>query len=292
MAGLDDFAEITERNAALAPLTSLRIGGRAEYLVQPRSRDELAAVFRGCAEHRIPIHVLGGGCNLLVREEGVRGVVVRLSQPAFTELSIQGAGVRAGAGATLSDLIAYAARQGLAGLEVLIGITGSVGGAVRGNAGDRHGEIGQFVRSLEVLDDAGEFQTRDRDDLRFASDESNVDDPVIVWAEFELEPDDPEDIVKRLRKAWIQRKANQPLTVQAHARLFKNPRGLDAATLIEQADLGKAQVGGAEISSRHANSVIVHPGGTAPDVLNLIDLVREGVRERMGVELELELVIW
>jgi UDP-N-acetylmuramate dehydrogenase len=292
MAGLDNFAEITKRNAPLAPYTALRLGGPADYLMQPRSREELLAVARLCFTQKIPLRVLGGGYGILVREEGVRGVVLRLCEPAFMELTADQNYVKAGAGAALSDLISFAARQGLAGLEVLVGISGTVGAAVRSNAGDRAGEIGPLVHCVEVMDESGEVEIRERDEIRFGPHASNLDDPVTLSAQFELDADQPDAIVKRMRKAWIQRKATLPLTFQAHARLFRNPPGLEAATLIEQADLAKTQVGGAEISNRHANSVVVHPGGTANDVLKLIDLVRDRVQDRFGLKLELEITIW
>src|SRR5262249_17720643 len=148
----------------------------------------------------------------LVRDEGVRGVVVRLSEPAFTQISVDGRRIRAGTGATLSALISEAARHGLAGLEALVGIPGTGGGALRGNAGDRSGEVGQYVRSVEVLDERGQVEVRERDELRFTYRWSNLDDPVLISGDFELEPDNPDLIVKRLRKAWINRKANQPLS--------------------------------------------------------------------------------
>jgi UDP-N-acetylmuramate dehydrogenase len=291
-AKLEDFADIVKHDEPLAPYTYLKLGGPAEMLVQPRSREELAAVVRRCFQEHIPLRVLGGGCNILVRDEGVRGVVLRLSEPAFTQVKVEGRRVRAGTGAPLSALISQAARHALAGLEVLIGINGTVGGAIRCNAGDRHGEIGQFVRSVEVMDDRGEVQVRERDELRFANRESNLDDPVLLAAEIDLDLDQPDAIVKRMRKAWIQRKAAQPLTFQAHGRMFKNPRGVDAAALIEQAELAGTRVGGAEVSERHANSVVVHAGGTAQDVLRLLDLIRSRVRERFGVDLELEMTVW
>src|SRR5207253_5899905 len=134
----------------------------------------------------------------------------------------------AGTGAALAALISEAARHGLAGLEPLVGILGTVGGALRCNAGDRAGEIGQHVRLVEVLDDRGQVQVRERDDLRFAYRWSNLDDPVLLAAEFELETDQVDTIVKRLRKAWISRKASQPLIFQAAGRIFKDPRGLSA----------------------------------------------------------------
>lgn len=292
MASLEDFADIIRRNEPLAPYTHLKLGGPAEVLAQPRCCEELAALVRHCVQSGTPLRVLGGGCNILVRDEGVRGVVLRLSEPAFAQITVEGRRVRAGCGASLAALISQAAQHGLAGLEPLIGIPGTVGGALRCNAGDRSGEIGNFVRRVEVLDDNGQVQLRERDELRFTEHASNLDDPVLLTGEFELEPDSADAIVKRLRKAWIQRKKNQPLVFQAATRLFKNPRGISAESLIEQTGLIKTKVGGAEVSDRNANYVVVQRGAAARDVLRLIDLVRSRVRERFGVELELELAIW
>jgi UDP-N-acetylmuramate dehydrogenase len=289
---LADFAEIVKCDEPLAPYTYLKLGGPAEWLIQPHSREELSAVVRRCFQARIPLRVLGGGCNILVRDEGVRGAVLRLSEPAFTQVSVEGRCVRAATGASVSALISQAARHGLAGPEALVGIPGTVGGALRCNAGDRAGDIGQFVRRVEVLDSKGDVQVRERDELRFGHHWSNLDDPVLLTAEFELETDHADAIVKRMRKAWIQRKASQPLSFQAAGRLFQNPRGLNAAGLIVQAGLAKTRVGGAELSERDANCVVAHPGATARDVLRLIDLVKSRVQERFGVELELEIAVW
>jgi UDP-N-acetylmuramate dehydrogenase len=292
MHALDEFADIAKPQESLAPYTYLKIGGPADWLVQPRSRQELAAVVGCCYDNNIPLRVLGSGCNLLIGDEGVRGVLLRLCEPAFTGVSVDGRLVQAGTGASLSALISQAARHALAGLELLIGIPGTVGGALRCNAGDRAGDIGQFVRQVEVMDARGDVQVRDRDDLRFADRSSNLDDPVLLAGEFELDTDQPDAIVKRMRKAWIQRKASQPLTFQAAGRIFKNPRGLSAGSLIEQAGLAKTRVGGAEISERDANFIIAHPGTSARDVLRLIELIRARVQERFGVQLELEIAIW
>jgi UDP-N-acetylmuramate dehydrogenase len=289
---LEEFADIVKRNEPLSPYTYFKLGGPAEMLVQPRSGEELAAVVRRCAEKRLPLRLLGGGSNLLVRDEGVRGVVLRLSAPVFNDIKVEGKRVQAGAGAVLSALISQAARHGLGGLETLIGIPGTVGGALRTNAGDRSGEIGHYVSRVEVLDSHGTLQVRERDEIRFAHRWTNLDDPVLLTAEFDLEHDDPNAIVKRMRKAWIQRKSSQPLSFQAAGRIFKNPRGLSAAALIEQAALAGTRVGGAEVSERHANFIVAQPGATARDVLRLIDLIRSRVQERFHVELELEVSVW
>ena len=292
MHALDDFADIVKPNERLAPYMHLRLGGPAEFLVQPRSREELSAVVRRAFQQRLPLRVLGGGCNVLVRDEGIKGIVLRLSEPAFTQVTAQGNDVAGGTGAAVSALISQAARHGLAGLETLVGIPGTVGGALRCNAGDRAGDISQFVRQVEVLDSKGEVQVRERDELHFQEHASNLLDPVILAAEFALEPDTPDAIVKRMRKAWIVRKASQPLSFQSAGRIFKNPRGLSAAGLIEQAGLARMKVGGAEVSDRDANYIVVHSGATSRDVLRLIDLMRSRVQEKFQVDLEREITIW
>jgi UDP-N-acetylmuramate dehydrogenase len=289
---LGRFADIIKAKEALAPYTFLKIGGPADVLAAPRTPQELASLVRQCVEQKLPLRVLGGGANLLVRDEGVRGVVVRLAVPAFTDVAAQGRRVRAGAGASLAALISHATRAGLAGLETLVGIPGTVGGALRHNSGDRSAEIGQFVARIEVIDAAGNPQVRERDELRFTQNSSNLDDPIFVAADFELETDQVDAIGKRMRKAWIQRKAAQPFSFQAAARIFKNPAGLSATALLEQAALVGTKVGGALISDRDANYVIAEPGATARDVLRLIDLMRSRVQERFHLELELEISIW
>jgi UDP-N-acetylmuramate dehydrogenase len=142
---------------------------------------------------------------------------------------------------------------------------------------------------MDVVDRAGQIQTRERDELAYSD---GGDDPVLLTAEFELDSDKPEAIVKRMRKSWISRKQVQPFSFQAACRAFKNPRGLSAAALIAQAGLVGTKVGGAEISERDANYIIAHPGATSRDVLRLIDLIRTRVQQRFNTELELELAVW
>ena len=292
MHALHEFNDIVKAEEPLAPFTCLKVGGPAEFFVLPRSVQELTAVIQRCAQKKVPMRVLGGGCNILVPDEGVRGVVLRLAEPAFSQLQVEGRKLRAGAGAPLSALISQAARSALAGLETLVGIPGSVGGAVRCNAGDRAGEIGQWVRSVQVIDAQGAQQVREREELRFDDAGCNLEDPVLVAVEFELDADRPEAIYKRMLKAWIQRKASQPLSFQAAGRIFKNPRGQTAAKLIEQVGLSKTRVGGAEVSERDGNFIVAYPGASARDITRLIDLVRARVQERFNVELELEIALW
>jgi UDP-N-acetylmuramate dehydrogenase len=288
----DQFPEITKRDEPLAPHTHLKIGGPAEFLVRPRTVEELRAVLAACQKQKVPIRMLGGGFNLLVRDDPVPGAVVRLTAPAFTMIEWDGRRITAGGGGQLFDLIAFSVRQGLAGLETLVGLRGTVGGSVRCNVGDRTGEIGQAVQRVTVLTEANTIQTRSRDELNFTEHQSDLDEPVILSVEFELDRDAPDAVLKRMRRAWITRKAAEPFSFQHAARLFRNPAGQTAAALIDRAGLTKAKVGGAELSERNANYVVAHPGTTAADILHLVDLVRTRVKERTGATLERELHVW
>ena len=289
---LDAFKEISLLDEPLAPYTWMKVGGPAQFLVRPRNPDELLEVVRYCHEEQIPVRVLGGGSNVLVRDEGVSGAVVQLIGDAFGQVSIDGTTVQAGAGAMLSHLIAESVKAELAGLETLSGIPGSVGGAIRGNAGGRSGDIGQFVESVTVMSAQGEVSTRRGNDLWFGYRESNIDELVILEGSFALQPGDPQEITRRMRKLWIMKKATQPLSFQSAGCIFKNPRGLSAGSLIEQAGLKGIRVGQAEISDRHANFIVTHPDAKSDDVLRLIDLARSKVSEQFGVDLELEIKIW
>lgn len=288
----DSFAAIIQREAPLAAHTHLRLGGPAQYLITPRSVEELGAVLAECSTNKITVRVLGVGTNLLVRDEGVRGAIVRLTAPCFTEIKVDGRRVRAGGGAALANVIAESTRAGLAGFETLIGITATIGGALRFNAGDRSGEIADHLKRVEVMDAAGVVHVRERADLHFGDHTSDIDDPVVLAAEFELIKDKPDAIVKRLRRAWIGRSATQPYSQQSAVRMFKNPRGSEASALIERAGLAKTRVGAAEISERNGNYVVANPGATARDVLQLMDQVQQRVRESSGILLERELNVW
>lgn len=288
----DEFHDITRRDVLLAPYTWLKVGGPAQYLVEPRSVDELRRVIRYAYQAGVPLRVLGGGSNVLVPDAGVSGITLRLSHESFFRVEIAPPLVRAGAGALLSHVMSQSVAAGLAGLENLVGIPGTVGGALHGNAGTRHGEVGQYVRSVSVITASGELCVRSEDELTFGYRSSSINEPAIVEVEFELTPDDPDEIARRMRKLWIMKKSTQPLSFQSAGCIFKNPRGLSAGALIEQAGLKGTRVGQAEVSDRHANFVITHEGATAAEVRALIDLIRAKVAEIHGVDLDLEIEIW
>jgi UDP-N-acetylmuramate dehydrogenase len=289
---LSGFEKIVRQSEPLAMHTWFQLGGPAEYFAEPANPDELIALVRRCREQEIPFRVLGHGSNLLVRDEGVPGMVVRLTAPAFAEIRVDDQTITVGGGGRLGRLITTAVHQGLAGLEGLVAIPGTVGGALHGNAGTHGGDIGQWTVQASVITRTGELIDRQREDMVFGHRQSSLDDLVILEAKLQLEADDPRELGKRLQKQWILRKATQPMGHQCAGCIFKSPRGVSAGESIERAGLKGTRIGGAVVSDRHANFIIAEPEATSNDVLRLIELVRSQVHERMGVELELELEIW
>jgi UDP-N-acetylmuramate dehydrogenase len=284
--------ECVREKVPLAERTWFKVGGPAQYFAEPTSLEELLAVVARCRDEGLNVRLLGGGSNVLVRDEGVSGMVISLGQPSFSEIKISGNRVTAGGGANLANAITVTVGAGLAGLEPLVGIPGSVGGALHGNAGSHGGDVGQWACHATVLTRGGEIIQREREDLVFAYRQSSLDELVILEAQFELDEEDPVEITKRMQKQWIIKKASLPMTHENTGCIFKNPRGMSAGMLIDQCGLKGEQVGGAEVSQRHANFFVAQAGATAKDVLQLIDVVRNRVAERMGVELETEIQIW
>lgn len=289
----DDLGEICTRNAPLAPLTWFHLGGPAEYLVSPRNEVELATVIRRCRENGTPIRYLGLGANLIVPDEGVCGVVVRLDAEAFTRTVFADRRVVAGGGVDMTKLVLATVRRGLAGLENLAGIPGSVGGGVAMNCGGRYGEIGTAVRSVRVIGRDGTVYERQHDDLDFGYRRCNLGDDCVTSVTFELEPTDPADLEQRFREIWMYKQNTQPpLGAQSVGCIFRNPPGRSAGEIIDRAGLKGLRLGTAFVSDRHANFILAESGGRATDVIGLIRLVAQRVEEHSGVVLEPEVKIW
>ena len=292
MGSFAGFEKIVRPAEPLAMHTWFQLGGPAEYFAEPANVEQLAGLVRRCHEYEVPFRILGGGSNILVRDEGVPGLVIQLAAPAFCEIRLEKNTVMAGAGLLLGRVVTTAAHAGLAGLEALVAIPGTIGGALRENAGPRGGDIGQWTSEITIVTRSGDIATRTREDLEFGDHPSTLDEPVILNALLELEEEDPRELGRRLQKHWILRKASHPMGHQCAGRVFADPRGVSAGTLIEQAGLKGTRIGGAVVSDRHANFIVAEPEATSSDVLRLIDLIRSQVRDRLGVELELALEIW
>lgn len=292
MSVIDGLEQIARRDEPLAPYTWFRIGGAADYFAEPTNLDELSTLVARCREQDVPVRILGGGSNILVRDEGVAGLVVRLQGEAFQKISIQADRAVAAGGAKLGHVISSAVREGLGGLETLVGIPGTIGGALHGNAGGRGGDVGQWVARAQVMTLHGDIIDRMGEDLVFSYRESSLDELVILEAEFKLEAADPEELTKRMQKQWIVKKASQPLAHQSAGCIFKNPRGMSAGMLIEQAGLKGLTVGKCQVSERHANFILAEEGATSADCIRLIEQIRGTVEQRLGVELVNEIQIW
>ncbi len=292
MSLFDGLEHVVRENEPLAPFTWFRIGGPAEYFAEPTSVEELGDLVRRASGAGLPIRVVGGGSHLLIRDSGVKGLVLQLSAPAFSQISVAGNVVTAGGGAKLGHLISTAVREGLSGLEELVGIPGSVGGALRNNADSGSADLGQWTRSATVMKQNGEIVVHDRDALRFSYRSSSLDELVILSGEFELEPGDPAEMTKRMQKLWIIKKAEEPQGRQNAGCVFKDHGGMSAASLIDDAGLRSSEVGKAKVSEKNANFIVAEPGATFDDVRGLIELLKSGVEERLNIELETAIEIW
>jgi UDP-N-acetylmuramate dehydrogenase len=284
-----------EENRSLATLTTYRLGGPARVYVEPADLADLDALCGVLAEAGdVDVLAVGRGSNVVVSDEGWPGVVVRLGS-AFSWIEPWiapggGRGLTAGAGAPLPTVANWAARRGLGGFEWLVAVPGSVGGAVRMNAGAHGGAVAETLRSVRLFDlDRRESVTRDAAELALRYRHSNLSDrQLVVEACFVLDPEDPGAIRERMERFRRHRAATQPGALQNAGSTFKNPPGDSAGRLVEAAGLKGWRVGGAAVSELHANFFMAADGATAQDVYELVLEVQAAVRARFGIELEPE----
>jgi UDP-N-acetylmuramate dehydrogenase len=288
-AGLERFVV---ENEPMAPHTWYKIGGPARWYIRPESVDDLRDAAQRCVESNIPIYVLGLGANLLVSDDGVDGAVFRLDHESWRRVNFTGTTLEVGAGADIQKLVLKTVRAGLSGIECLAGIPGTVGGALKMNAGGKFGDIGAVMTAVDVMDAAGTIFQRTKDDLVFEYRHSNITSPFILSATLELEEEDPNRILAKTKEIWMFKRNSQPLNTKNAGCIFKNPRGLSAGALIDQAGLKGLRIGGAEVSVKHANFIVAHAGCRAEDVFKLIKLVGERVADKNQIHLETEVKIW
>lgn len=288
-----------QADVPLAPLTTFKVGGPAEFLADISSEAELRALVREASDAGIPVTPLGGGSNVLVADEGIRGVVVRLRLTDIERVDRET--VRAGAGVTINGLVRWTIGRGLAGLEAWAGTPGTVGGAIRGNAHWGGQDIATRVRSVTLAARDGSIVDVPRDEMGFAYDRSRIIDTgeIVVAASFAVAEGNVEELRARARASLHYRKQTQPLAMPSAGCIFQNPSPDDAVpagiprsagALIDRAGLKGLRIGGARISERHANFIVNDGGATADDIRQLIERARDEVRRRFGVELRDEVV--
>jgi len=294
-------------------MTWYSIGGNADVLVQPRSVEALTTIVKRAREAGVPLRVLGSGANLLVHDDGIDGVVVHLSHSVFREVSAihrhrknrggdgsAGDGIRAMAGASMEQIVMNLAKQGMSGLEMMAGIPASIGGAVRMNAGGKFGCVSDSLTAVGVIDLTGNPVAYSRSDLEFSYRRSSMVDPIILWAEFKLTPDDPKRVHAKVKEIFAFKKKSQPMGAKSAGCAFKNPTEgsgddsprISAGMLIDRAGLKGFTIGGAQVSCRHANFIAAEKGARAQDVIEIMAHVRKRVKVQTGRVLEPEIVVW
>ena len=273
--------------------TRLQLGGVAEFFAEPENEEDLIALLQHCRKEKIPAHILGAGSSLLIPEAGVPGVVIILHKPEFCRITVDGLLLTAGAGAQFGQVITHSVSQGLGGIEAFVGMPGSFGGSLCGNAGTIHGgDLGQWVESVRVINLDGKVSVLSKNEITFGYRYSSLDD-VIISATLRLEKDEPKELARRMRKLWIIRKSQQPSGDAASILAFREPEtGPSASELIDQVGLKGTRIGGAVVSERNAGFITVDHECISDDVVRLIRLIQEQVALNTEIELEPALEIW
>jgi UDP-N-acetylmuramate dehydrogenase len=293
-------ADRVRRGAALSDLTTFRVGGAADWLVEPRSRDEIVKALKAAHDAGVPVTLLGGGSNVLVADAGVRGLVIRPRGGEIARLDDEH--VRADASVTINGLVRWTIMHGAAGLEVWAGTPGTVGGAVFGNAHFGGELIGQHVTSVRLAARDGTVADVPAERMGFGYDRSRLQTTgeVLLSATFRVSKGDPTALRAIARQSLAYRKRTQPLDTPSAGCVFQNPDpardrvpdGIpwSAGALVDRAGLKGAAVGGARVSPTHGNFIVNDGSASARDIRRLIDRCRRAVRERFGVVLREEIV--
>ncbi len=270
--------------------TSFKIGGKADFYLECGSEESLSAVIKECKRLGLPYFIIGKGSNLLVSDKGVEGVVVNLC--GFSGISCDGEIITVGAGVSLANLCTFALENSLSGLEFAYGIPGSVGGALYMNAGAYGGEMSMAIVSARAMDKEGNIREIKAEDMELGYRKSifKTNGEIILSASFKLSKDNKSDIKARMDDFMQRRKDKQPLEFPSAGSTFKRPEGHFAGALIEKNNLKGFSVGGAMVSEKHAGFVINYNNATACDVKNLMEKIKEVVRDNDGVELEPEVI--
>ena len=269
--------------------TTFRIGGPADVFVMPRTIEEVSKALEICRQEQLPYFILGNGSNLLVSDQGYRGVIIQLDRN-MEEITVDGTEIRAAAGALLSSIAVAARRASLAGFEFAGGIPGTLGGAVVMNAGAYGGEMKDVLKEVTVMTGDGEIRVIPASELEMGYRTSIIKKAgyIVLEAKIRLKEGDPEVIRETMKDLTIRRTTKQPLEYPSAGSTFKRPEGYFAGKLIMDSGLRGYQIGGARVSDKHCGFVINAGDATAQDVVALMDHVTEVVREKYGVTLEPE----
>jgi len=278
-------------NEPMSRHTTFRVGGPADLMYFPARAEQLVGALKAAKDAGVPAMVMGNGSNMIVRDGGVRGLVIVLGE-RFANVTVEGSVLTAEAGASMAKVAAAAQQASLAGLEFASGIPGTLGGGCAMNAGAYGGQLSDVLIDAQVYL-GGEIRTMTRDELQmgYRTTLPLREGGIVLSARFALTPDDGEEIMARMKDLNARRRDKQPLNFPSAGSTFKRPEGYFAGALIEQAGLKGRSVGGAQVSEKHAGFIVNVGGATASDITGLIALVQNEVRSRFGVELETEVRI-
>lgn len=272
--------------------TSFKIGGPADIMILPKDEDEILRAIKACRDNNIDFFIMGNGSNLLIKDGGIRGVVIKINDN-FNDIKISGDKVYAKAGALLTALSRRAAENSLTGVEFANGIPGTIGGAVTMNAGAYGGEIKDIVTKVRVIDKGNNIIEYENDDMNFGYRTSKVieDDLVVLGMEIQLKDGNYNKIKEKMQELTKKRTSKQPLELPSGGSTFKRPKGYYAGKLIDDSNLRGFQYGGAQVSEKHCGFVVNIGGATCEDVLGIIKTVQKTVMDKFGVELETEIKV-
>ncbi|MCB2293426.1 UDP-N-acetylmuramate dehydrogenase [Clostridium algoriphilum] len=272
--------------------TSFKVGGPADILITPENPSEVQALIKICKENNVIYYLIGNGSNLLVRDGGIRGVVIKLCK--INKIEVQGNKIIAQSGATLYDVTMVALDEGLKGIEFASGIPGSIGGAAAMNAGAYNGEMSMVLESTLVIDNNGELLTLTKDEMELSYRSSAVlkNGYTVISVTLSLQVGDKLVIKARMDELKKKRSDKQPLEYPSAGSTFKRPEGYFASVLIQECDLKGTCVGDAQVSVKHSGFIINKESATAKNILDLIKFVQDKVKEKFGVELSTEVKIW
>jgi len=279
-----------KQDILLKDYTTFKIGGKAKYFYKAKTKEELIKAVKIAKKNKLPFFILGGGSNLLVADKGFDGLVINFH---FSTFNFQNNKIFCEAGTPLTLIVSEARQRSLTGIEWGIGIPGTVGGAIRGNAGAFGESIGNIIKQVEVFNSEKEkIENYSQKDSGFAYRESvfkKRPELVILSAELELKIGNKEEIQKKMKEYLDYRKDRQPLEFPSAGSIFKNPSDISAGQLIDQCGLKGKRIGNVEISKKHANFIINLGDGKAEDVLKLIDLMKKQVKDKFNIQLEEEI---
>ena len=279
-----------KQNEPLSKHTTLCIGGNADYFVEIFNEQQLILLLKVIYKNKIKFYIIGGGSNILFSDEGFRGIIIKLCGD-FCRYCIQENKIVCGSAVNLSFLSKITADKELSGLEYFVGIPGTVGGAIYGNAGTKNMSISSVIDKLEIVDFTGIKKILNKKDLKFEYRKSNLQNCVITKAFFILKKTDKNDILKVILQEIDKRKKTQPVGTKNAGCIFKNPKNDSAGRIIDSLNLKNYSIGDIKVSNIHANFIINENNGSAKDMLNLIDFIKNEVKKKYGISLETEIKI-